>query len=138
MLYTIKYIEKIDPHLIKNEICPSEDRIKLLNSENNFFIKLEKSILKEGIRNPIIIEATKEKISSVYGGSRLMIAQKYNIPISCIVADFDNIFPNSLILKSIDDILKYFKDKPKKIFLKPHGIRASGCADVHLNEEFNV
>ncbi len=81
------------------------------------FTKLEESIIKDGILHPInaasgalrdiflcdIIEgelfpfkSEEDKLNAVYshtfGGSRLTIAQKYNIAVPCIVHDFSNLF----------------------------------------------
>ena len=95
--YQIKYIEQMDPHGIENIIKPIQEKIDRMNDENEWFYKLEKSILKEGIRNPLVIDARlsphgERRLKCRYGGSRLMIAQKYNIKIQGIIIDHDNLF----------------------------------------------
>lgn len=134
-MYKIRYCQDMDPHLIDNAVCPSKERIKKLNEENEFFIKLEQSILKEGFRNPIVIAAKKESIKCIYGGSRLMFAQKYDLKIPCIISDYDDIFPNAKILRGVPEIGKYFLDKPQKILFKPNGIRVSVLTHYHLGEK---
>ncbi|KKN37867.1 hypothetical protein LCGC14_0759090 [marine sediment metagenome] len=135
MSYVVKY-DILPSRTINNTLEPDQGRIKKLEDLEKFFTKLEISILGEGVRNPIVINAmSKDDITPRYGGSRLMIAQKHNLDIPCIIADFDNIFPDSKILSDIQTIYKCFKDRPKKIFLKPHGINMSGCQHVHLKED---
>lgn len=134
MLYQIKYYRNIDPYLIDNSVCPSKDRIKRLNEQNGFFIKLEKSILREGFRNPIVIAAKKDSIKCIYGGSRLMLAQKHNLKIPCIISDYDNVFPNAKILRDVNEARTYFLDNPQKILMKPNGIRVSVLKHYHLEE----
>lgn len=135
MKYVVKY-DILPSRTINNTLKPDQERIKKLEDLEKFFTKLEISILGEGIRNPIVITAlSKDDITPRYGGSRLMIAQKHNLDIPCIIADFDNVFPSSKILSDIAKIYKCFKDRPKKIFLKPHGINMSGCQHIHLKED---
>ena len=136
--YAIKY-DVINPLLINNNIEPSEND---MTQRTEWFEKLEQSIKKDGIRNPIIVTARIDNgiksITPRYGGSRLMIAQKYSIWIPCIIADFNHVFPSAKLITTSKDafapllIEKYFKDKPKKIIIKPHGINVSGCPDIHM------
>jgi len=133
-MYKIKYVSDMDSHLIDNAVCPSNDRIKRLNDENGFFIKLEQSILNEGFRNPIAITAKKDGIKCTYGGSRLMIAQKHNLKISCIISDYDNIFPDAKLVRDVREARKYFLDDPQKILRKPNGVRVSVSTHYHLEE----
>ncbi len=132
--YTIKF-SVVEARKIQNPLVPNEDRMKKLNAETGFFDKLEASILKEGIRNPIVINAYIENdevvLENRYGGSRLMLAQKHDMEISCIIADFDNIFPDAEILKP-HKIKDKFQDKPRHVKFKTHGINVSGCEDYHL------
>jgi len=95
--YTIKYAV-LPSNSIENTMRPSEELIKRQNEKEGFFIKLEKSILKNGILNPIGIAAKKDKVYVTYGGSRLMTAQKHNLDVPCIIADFDNVFPEAKII----------------------------------------
>lgn len=130
--YEIKYAV-VPSCLIENEICPSEGRQNSLEEENQFFSRLEESILKEGFRNPIVINATKDKITNRYGGSRLLFAQKHNLDIPCIIADFDNVFPDAKKIAA-GDMVDYFTDPPMYLYLQKNGINASGCKHVHLSE----
>lgn len=133
-MYKIKY-DIINPLLIDNIIEPSETE---MTERHEWFVKLEASIKQYGIRNPVILTAKlidgEQSITPRYGGCRVMYAQKYNILVPSIIADFDNIFPNSKIIQSWE-IEKYFKDKPKKIIPKENGINASGCPDIHMMEK---
>lgn len=102
------------------------------------YSKLEKSILEEGIRNPIIITCGLPKkrpieclppemrnlpesqlllLESTTGGSRLHIAQKYNMQISCIVNDWTERFSLYPKITKDTDTLKYYKDCPSNVKL---------------------
>ena len=120
---------------IENDLQPGDDRINWMNETNGFFVKLEGSIIREGFRNPIVVTATRKKVTNRYGGSRLMIAQRHYLDIPCIIADYDNIFPDAKELKSIEEIREYFMDQPRKILFKSYGINMSGCEHVHLEDE---
>ncbi len=133
--YEIKYAV-LPANKIKNALKPSDQYIDYLNELQGFFIKLELSILKEGFRNPIAIKATNEKVSNIYlGGSRLMIAQKHNLDIPCIICDFDNVFPEAKVLNTIEEIRSYFTDQPVKLLFNHRGIKIGGCEHVHLKDE---
>lgn len=130
-MYKIKYAI-IEANIIENTIQPAQERIDKMK---NWFEKLEESILKEGIKNPVVINAKKDGIKSCYGGSRIMIAQKHGLKIPAIIADFDNIFPDAEVLTQPTHIIKKFFTPPAKIRQKPHGISISGCKDIHIIKE---
>ena len=132
--YVVKYAV-LPSNEIENGLKPDEARIQRLNEEQGFFIKLEGSIIREGFRNPIVVTATNKQVSNRYGGSRLMIAQRHYLDIPCIIADYDDIFPDAVVLKNVEEIRSYFMDQPKKILFKPYGINMSGCEHVHLKDE---
>lgn len=135
MSYVIKY-DVIPSNIIQNTLVPEERRMKKLEDLHQFFTKLEKSILKEGIRNPIVILAyAEDNIIPRYGGSRLMVAQKYDMDIECIICDFDNVFPNSKILNNEEEIRACFKDQPRKVIYDIYGLNISGCRLTHLEED---
>jgi hypothetical protein len=100
------------------------------------YSKLEKSILSEGIRDPIIVtcglpkkrsiehlppEMLSQPVSSLLllegttGGSRLYIAQKHNLNIRCIVNDWTGRFKDYPRLQSPDQVKALFKDPPASI-----------------------
>lgn len=130
--YVIKFVT-IQAKLINNTIHPNEND---LLERKEWFFKLKESILKEGIRNPVVLTAKIDEhreisITPRYGGSRIMIAQTYNLRVPAIVADFNNIFPLGDCIKQ-EDIRNYFQDKPKKVIIKDYGINISGCPDIHM------
>ncbi len=131
--YVIKYAV-IPSSIIENTMYPPEHIIKEQNEREDYFIKLEESILKNGIRNPIAIAATKDKIFPSYGGSRLMIAQKYSMDIACIIADFDNIFPEAKTIRE-EEMESYFENPPRSYQLRKDKIYMHGCENIHLQEK---
>lgn len=135
MDYKIRYVQEIDANIIPNVQEPPQDRIDSMNSENNWFEKLEESIVNHGLRNPICLTAKDGILDIRYGGSRLMISQKHNLKVHAIVADFDDRFPDAETADPNDPVTfvrSKFVDQPKKVIFKPHGINISGCMDVHL------
>lgn len=162
--YKLRY-GTLDPNIIFNEVGPfsggkpgwSEEavrlreekgfkHIKFINEQTGFFDNLEKSILKEGFRNPILINAgwcakirdrginnrlplemqedhSKILSCSQNGGSRLYIAQKHNLKIPCIVADYVDRFPEFKLLETKEDVLEQYIDKPQKIMLLKDSFR---------------
>lgn len=109
-----------------------------MNSICGHYEKLEKSILEEGFRNPLIITRgfpLKRKLShlppeilnlslgeryileGVTGGSRLWVAQRHNIPVPCIVNDRSNLSPTSKLIEKKEDALSLFKDPPKSLYI---------------------
>ena len=122
-----------------------------MNKKNGFYTKLEASILKDGIRNPILVQAgycmpkwhqylpqdivdNPEKIlvCNTHGGSRLYIAQKHNLEIPCLVNDFLDVFPYEKTLEYTEEILECFTDKPVGIMFGDKGISISSLPQVHL------
>jgi len=126
---------------------------------------LEKSILKEGIRNPVIITCGYPKRRSIKylppdlrlvpesqllllegttGGSRLHIAQKHNLVINCIINDWTGRFDTYPEIRNEDGARKYYKDQPDNIiFNKTNGSyidqllgsRSSYHLDDHWTED---
>ncbi|NJO64271.1 MAG: hypothetical protein HC836_40710 [Richelia sp. RM2_1_2] len=93
MNYKIKYDPSVDSSIIRNVIVASEPRFQSLG---DWLPRLEASILREGVRNPVVLSAHKPEdggITPRYGGSRIYVAQKYGLRIPAIIADFDDIFP---------------------------------------------
>ena len=152
MSYVIRYAT-LDSHLIYNyagpgygrHYCSKEERKKFAqqhvdcrNQRDNFFNNLEQSILKNGFRNPVVVQAgylppttwrnmppylTEKGLDNVlvcmdWGGSRLWVAQKHNLEVPCLILDFVGRFKNERWLKTMDDIRSVFTDKPDKIVLE--------------------
>lgn len=104
-----------------------------LNKICGHYDKLEKSILTDGFRNPLIISCGIPKrcklhhlppeivklplrerllLEGVTGGSRLWVAQKHRIPVPCIINDYSNFYNKGNRIKSVSEATAYFKDKP--------------------------
>ncbi|KKK71484.1 hypothetical protein LCGC14_2913440 [marine sediment metagenome] len=134
MSYVVKY-DILPSKMINNVLEPDQARIDQLEKLQKFFTKLEISILGEGIRNPIVITAlSKDDITTRYGGSRLMIAQKHNMDIPCIIADFDNVFPEAKIIKE-EEIPSYYENPPTHFQLRAAKLYIHGCETIHLKNK---
>jgi len=96
--------------------------------------KLEESILRDGLRNPVVINCgfprrckmihlpPEQKflppnrrllLEGTTGGSRLWIAQKHNIPIKCFINDLSGNYPGKHRILTVKQAIKYYKDPPK-------------------------
>lgn len=140
---------------IKNHKTPEklarakEEYIDFFNKKNGFYIKLEESILTEGIHNPIIVNAgyvtahlrslfkqqTDFLVCDNNGGSRLRLAQKHNLTVPCIILDFIGKFANDsnyTELFTSEDILRYFKNPPGNIQLHEDKIVIGNPFHSHL------
>lgn len=107
---------------IDNVIGPTPT---MLIEKADFYSRLEKSLLEEGFRNPVVLTATKEKVVPRLGGSRIYIAQQNDWDVPAIIADFDNIFVNFIEI-SVSDIATFFRDKPRFVRPKANGLNISG------------
>ena len=63
-----------------------------------------------------------------------MIAQKYSMDIACIIADFDNIFPEAKTIRE-EEIESYFENPPRSYQLRKDKIYMHGCENIHLKEK---
>jgi len=112
MNYTVRYAV-LDPHLIFNYNAPTKEIIETHNARNGFYAQLEASILKDGIRNPILVVSDNSGLYCKDSGcSRLWIAQKNNIDIPCLIADVNNRFSDKRLLNTEEEVLKFYADEP--------------------------
>jgi hypothetical protein len=114
---------------------------KVNTSSNNWFQKLENSILEEGFLNPIIVHAglvPKREIGKLpkkhwrdqselfvcysLGGNRLYVAQKHNLDIPCLVCDYNNLVPGVNPLYTIPEVQACWTNPPIRMDFKPHGL----------------
>jgi hypothetical protein len=132
-----------------------------LNKICGHYTKLEASILAEGIRNPVVITCGQPKkrtlkhvppellagpernlllLEGTTGGSRLHIAQKYNMTIPCIVNDWTGRFNNLVEITSEAQARTYYKDQPKSVIVDPRNGYFESFDDsrlaYHMGEEW--
>ena len=115
--------------------------VKKMNDRNGFFTRLEASILDQGFRNPILVnagfcqprkvdwlppemQADPKSILFTHsnGGSRLWVAAQHNLEVPCIVSDFIGRFGNEPEIKTEKELLTYYKDDPRGIVFGEYGI----------------
>lgn len=105
--------------------------------ENGHYRRLERSILKEGVKAPVMLvsggvrrrrpeEVPPELrgrrdllICEYLGGSRLTIAARNGMKVPAIVNDHAGGFPDARELRSVDEIAALFPARPKMIRLDP-------------------
>ena len=150
--------ESVGPHgwdsdTISQRKIRAKKYIDSHNKKNGFYIKLEESILKDGIRNPILVSAgwcshrlhkrmpmymqndiNKVLICDRLGGSRMYVAQKHNMDIPCIVSDHVDMFPDAPEYNSEEDLFALYETKPKKILINHTGVHVSGLHHIHLDD----
>lgn len=106
-----------------------------LNKICGHYDKLERSVLKEGFRNPVIVTCgdpmrrqfknvppeilklpkhERLLLEGVTGGSRLWVAQKHNIKVPCIINDNSGNYNKGTLCTDAHQIItRYFTDPPK-------------------------
>lgn len=110
---------------------------KALDNISGHYRKLEESMLREGMRNPIIITCGLPRrrpmeclppemrvknpqdlllLESLMGGSRLHVCQKHGMDIACLVNDWTGRFADHLEVRSTAEAEAYFMDRPKLSF----------------------
>ncbi len=144
-----------DEEAIKSREVKAVKMIETLNNDRGFYTKLEESILKDGFRNPILVNAgwcpkirdrgkngrlpldmqddhSKILSCNTNGGSRLWIAQNHNLEIPCIIADYVDRFSDLLMLETKEDVLKYYKDMPRKVMIMKDQFRVHHLPQAHM------
>ena len=115
-------------------VKPPQDKIVRLNDENGFYRKLEESILREGFRNPIFCNAKYGETFCRYGTSRLWVAQKNNLEIPAIIADYEDRWTDLEELFTEDDIRNKYTDQPGLVEIQLDSMRIDSCPHSHLEE----
>ena len=114
-------------------VTPDSTLYWKLEHQSKFFTKLEESILKEGIRNPIFCQSIEEGTFCRYGATRLWVAKKKGLEIPCIIADYVNRWDELKELKTQAAVLSKYHEKPATIVINPTEMRIEGCNHYHLN-----
>ena len=114
-------------------VKPDTAHYKSLQEKNEFYTKLEASILDEGFRNPIFCNSINEGTFCRYGTSRLWIAKKHKLDIPVIICDYINRWELEE-LKTEDEIRSKFKDQPQLLELNDEDMRFDQCPQTHLGE----
>lgn len=107
-----------------------------MNKLCGHYEKLEESVIKEGLRNPVIIScgfprrckmehlppelklkppASRLLLEGTTGGSRLWAAQKHNVPLPCFINDFSNSYKGKNRILTVSQARKLYKDPPKML-----------------------
>lgn len=98
-----------------------------------FYTRLEASIKAEGFRNPIMVYEKHGERTFPYGGSRVYMAHKLQIPVPAIVTDWTGAFAHWEEIKTVDQALSKFTDLPTVLEFHPtHGCQFWGCRQTHL------
>lgn len=149
------YYAVIPANKIYNALEPDrvngEGHMDELNAQNGFFTKIEESILKDGIVNPILVslgwvlpkvyETLPEEIQQsldktliclTKGGSRLWVAQKHNLDVPCIISDYVGTYKDQQDLDAVG-IISYF-GQPGGAVVKygSRGLLIKNLQHIHL------
>lgn len=133
-----------------------------LNKICGHYTRLEESILKEGIRNPVVITCGYPKrrmqkhlppemlllpeselllMEGTTGGSRLHVAQKHNLMVPCFVNDWTGRFKDEVEISTEAEARKYYKDQPVTLEITPEGGLVEAWDDskvsYHLGDEWS-
>lgn len=130
MNYMIKYLQVAARGII-NDVEPPQGEIE---SRPEWFGRLKDSIREHGVVNPVILTFRDNEFHVRYGGSRVWAASQYDLTIPAIVADFDGTLDGEPVDPTPGAVAAYFETPPRKIIFKDHGINASGCPDLHIED----
>jgi len=101
-----------------------------------FYTRLEESVKREGFRNPVMCYEKPGERTFPYGGSRVYMAHKLQIPVPAIVSDWTGAFQHFELITTLDQALAKFRDPPTVLEFHPtHGCQFWGCAQVQLAPE---
>jgi len=100
-----------------------------------FYTRLEESILREGFRNPVMVYEKHDERTFPYGGSRVYMAHKLQIPVPAIVSDWTGEFDDWELITTVNQALSKFKDLPTVLEFHPvQGCQFWGCEQVQLDK----
>lgn len=102
-----------------------------LEGESQFFTKLEKSVLSEGIINPVLCYSVKSGTYPVYGANRVYYAKIHELDIPCIIIDYTGQYDSLEELRTERDILDKYTDTPD-IVINEDYVHIQGCRHYHL------
>ena len=101
-----------------------------------FYTRLEESVKREGFRNPVMCYEKRGERTFPYGGSRVYMAWKLQIPVPALVSDWTGAFKHFEQILTLDQALSKFLDKPTVLEFHPvQGCQFWGCAQVQLAPE---
>lgn len=83
--------------------------INKLNSSKEFINKLEKSVLSEGFRNPLLCFSIEEGLFCQFGANRLFVAKKNKLDVPVIIVDYVNKYSHLVSLNVHEVTNKYDK-----------------------------
>ena len=102
-----------------------------LENESQFFTKLEKSVLSEGIINPVLCYSIESGVYPVYGANRVYYAKIHKLDVPCIIVDYTSSYEGLEELRTEQDILDKYTDNPE-IIINEDYIHIQGCKHSHL------
>lgn len=101
-----------------------------------FYTRLEESVKREGFRNPVMCYEKPGERTFPYGGSRVYMAHKLQVPVPAIISDWTGAFKHFELITTLDQALAKFLDPPTVLEFHPtHGCQFWGCAQVQLAPE---
>lgn len=133
--YEVRY-GLLTPDMIPASFTVADWVHKKNEQQFQFYSRLEESVKREGFRNPIMVYEKPGERTFPYGGSRVYVAHKLQIPVPAIVSDWVGTFSHWEKLETVDQVLAKFKDPPTVVEFHPWaGCQFWGCAQVHLADE---
>lgn len=136
--YRVHFVPLIPSQNICNALVPNEHELKRCEA---FYNKLEASILEEGIKNPILVNAgfcpsisqrylpdnMKQNSQDIlvcckWGGSRLYFAHKYDLEIAVLVSDFIGKYSAYEECFTLEDVQRFIVLPIREIVLTINGL----------------
>jgi hypothetical protein len=127
-----------------------EAAIARRNAEDDFYNKLETSVLENGLVNPLLVYAgnisqkylprlplvmqqnTRSILACIHGASRLYYAKKYSLLTPCVIVDWLEVFPAARKIRSESEFRSLYKTPPEKFALNANGLFYTSLYHTHM------
>jgi len=121
------------PQQIPHDFVMADWVHKKNEKQFQFYTRLEESVKREGFRNPVQVYEKPGERTFPYGGSRVYIAHRLQIPVPAIITDWVGTFEHWELVTSLEQALLKFKDLPSVLEFHPTlGCQFWGCKQVQL------
>lgn len=123
---------------ILNLLAPNE---VVLEKRKEWYKTLEDSILEDGVRNPIMVNAGKCDdylrgrlpkewkqdhdlilVCCRYGGSRLFMAQKHDLEVTCLVSDYIGRYEDKQLIKYKEEVEDMYEPRLREVVITINGL----------------
>jgi len=124
------------PEQIPHDFVMADWVHKKNEKQFQFYTRLEESVKAEGFRNPVMVYEKPNERTFPYGGSRVYMAHRLQIPVPAIITDWVGTFKDWELITSVKQALSKFTDLPSILEFHPQfGCQFWGCEQTQLSAD---